>query len=492
MTYYVDSVYGNDSNDGVSRQTAFRTIERVNQLVLTGGDSVLFKADGTYAGNLHPRRQRDGAMVRFGRYGVGEKPRITAAGGGAMELVDFDCVEVEDLFFTNPDGVFGVYIVNMGGGALQHIHIRNCAIHHVNDNRSTFGYESGGIICGSFSENEPGWFEDLLLEDNDIRDVCRTGILLSGFWANRPTKLWGKNEYVSDTENWWPSKGVVVRSNYIERTGGDGIVLIGTDHAVMEWNRVFHVMTNPVPPCANAGIWPQSSNDCLIQYNEVGYCHKPDQCSDAQGIDVDLSCRNTVIQYNYTHDNEGGALLLCELEDTKDSDNFRGTIYRNNLSVNDGGVKGELIAMVSSVRGVTIENNTFYSTGNVERMIELFSFKGDAYAADVTVRRNAFISNGRGNQFHLEGGRSFTFEDNLYWGACRQVPAEDHSAVVADPCLKAEGACGDGMGVTESYIPANQDLILKDAPAGDSAFDLLGRSTDGVAYIGAILPASEV
>lgn len=489
MTYFVDSQYGSDNNDGQSRQTAFRSIARVNQLKLHGGDSVLFKAGCDFEGNLHPSRVRGDGVIKFGRYGVGDAPHIVGNGGVAFDLVDFDEVEVSDIFFLNPKGYQGIGIRNTVGGAMKHIHITNCSIHHVNDDRSTFNYESGGIICGNWSA-VPGWFEDLLIEDNDIQDVARTGILHTGFWANRPTKLWGLNEYVSDTENWWPSKGIVIRSNYIDRTGGDGIVLIGTDGALIEHNTVYNVMTNPVPPCANAGIWPQSSNNCVIQFNEVGYCHKPEGCNDAQGIDVDLSCRNTLIQYNYTHDNEGGALLLCELADTKDEHNFRGTVYRNNLSVNDGSVKGELIAMVGPVRGVTIENNTFCSTGHVSRIIEIFSPEG-AFAKDVKFSRNILVSNGRDNQFNLLGAENFTFCDNLYWGSCRNVPETHVGAVVANPNFRLSGACGDGMQVVDNYIPYNQDLVLKDKEASSSECDLCGQETSGRAYIGAIFPTSE-
>lgn len=57
MVYYVDSIYGRDENDGCSRQTAFRTVARINSLTLQGGDSVLFKAGGVYPGSLIPRRE---------------------------------------------------------------------------------------------------------------------------------------------------------------------------------------------------------------------------------------------------------------------------------------------------------------------------------------------------------------------------------------------------------------------------------------------------
>ncbi len=490
MIYYVDSQYGSDNADGLTRQTAFKSVTRINQLELHGYDTVLFKAGCEYVGNLHPTRTRGDGIIKFCRYGVGEDPCIVGEGGITFELFDFDEVEVSNLSFTNPKGYQGIGIQNLAGGIMRHIHICNCSIHNVNDDRNTYRYESGGIICASFSQNEPGWFEDLLIEDNNIEDVARTGILLTGFWANRPTKLWGFNEYVSDTENWWPSKQVVVRSNFINRTGGDGIVLIGTTDALIEWNTVYNVMTNPVPHCANAGIWPQSSNNCLIQYNEVAYCHKPEGCDDAQGIDVDLSCRNTIIQYNYTHDNEGGALLLCELPDTDDKDNFRGTIYRNNLSINDGNVKGEIIAIVGPVRGVKIVNNTFCSSGNVSKIIEVFPM-GDKVGKDIEFSRNILVSNGRDNMFNLLHAENFEFKDNLYWGACRNVPEGHENPHVESPNFKRNEVYGDGMQSIYNYIPYNQSLILEDSTETSGTYDLCGYDVSDKSYIGAIYPVSE-
>ena len=33
MVYYLDSQYGNDRNDGLSRQTAFRSLDKINELI---------------------------------------------------------------------------------------------------------------------------------------------------------------------------------------------------------------------------------------------------------------------------------------------------------------------------------------------------------------------------------------------------------------------------------------------------------------------------
>ena len=57
-----------------------------------------------------------------------------------------------------------------------------------------------------------------------------------------------------------------------------------------------------------AGVWAMSVDDGLFQYNEVygikyGF-------NDAEAYDVDMQSNNVIYQYNYSHHNTGGFLLL--------------------------------------------------------------------------------------------------------------------------------------------------------------------------------------
>ena len=362
---------------------------------------------------------------------------------------------------------------------MKHIYIKNCTIEHVNQARTTFRYESGGIICEAFSE-EPGWFEDLVIEGNEIRDVARSGIFLTSFWVDRPEYAWGKNQYVSDTEGWWPSYGVVIRGNYIDETGGDGIVLIGTQDALIEHNTVYRINTNPVAPCANAGIWPQKSNGCVIQYNEVAYANKPEGVNDAQAFDVDGACKDTLIQYNYSHDNAGGFLLLCD-------EHYGGVTVRNNISINDG--TGELIAMVGPVNDIVIENNTFITRNYVFRLVNCWSSDGLSYAHDVKIRRNIFIANGDGNDFNLETGYNFEFEGNLYWGTHKTPPESEIDPIVANPKIRIAAVAPEGWDHVRQFVapegsPAYNTATEALKPADK---DYFGNPTGGKNYVGAFV-----
>lgn len=447
MVYYIDSRYGNDANDGLSRQTAFRSVEKMNEITLNGGDAVLLKAGTEYVGSLHLKRNRDGGIIKIDRYGVGDNPIINGTGKSPVLLENFDFVELQNIAVTNPDGEIGIQVLNKEPGEYKHIQISNCKVSHVNEDRKVYCHECGGILICAWSE-EPAWFDGVLIEDNDIQDVNRSGIMLSSLWVVRPDGLWGKNRYIDDNNGWFPTKNMIVRGNYLNRLGGDGILLEGTVGALVEWNRVFNIMTNPVPPCANAGIWPINSNDCVVQYNEVGYSHKPDDCDDAQGYDVDASCRNTIVQYNYSHDNEGGFILLCEVAGIGNEE-FKGTVVRNNLSVNDGTVQGEVIAMVGSVRGATFENNTFIVSEKTDKLLEVFSLDGLDQAKNVIFKNNSFVSENKSEKatwHNLYNGENIAFENNQYCG-------RPHTSAVTE--------VGASVIPKAVAVPAGEDLFAR-------------------------------
>lgn len=78
--YYVDSEYGDDSGDGLSPESAWRSVARVNAASFEPGDSVRFRRGGYWRETLTvPSGGAPGAPVTFGSYGSGPRPVI---GGG--------------------------------------------------------------------------------------------------------------------------------------------------------------------------------------------------------------------------------------------------------------------------------------------------------------------------------------------------------------------------------------------------------------------------
>jgi len=79
QTYYVRPD-GDDSADGLTDATAWRTVAHVNAFALVPGDSVLFKRDGTWRETLRPPSSgTPDSPITFGAYGSGQDPIITGS-----------------------------------------------------------------------------------------------------------------------------------------------------------------------------------------------------------------------------------------------------------------------------------------------------------------------------------------------------------------------------------------------------------------------------
>ena len=96
-----------------------------------------------------------------------------------------------------------------------------------------------------------------------------------------------------------------VENNYMEKIGGDGITVRDTDGALIEHNLVRDCRYQNTG--YNVGIWPFEAANTVIQYNEAYDTHS---VQDGQGLDCDHASSNSVMQYNYSHNNEGGFMLI--------------------------------------------------------------------------------------------------------------------------------------------------------------------------------------
>ncbi|MDL1965868.1 MAG: hypothetical protein LWW90_04230, partial [Candidatus Desulfofervidus auxilii] len=77
-TYYVDATNGNDFNNGLSPETAWKTISKVNSMDFKPGDYILFKRGEVWREQLIiPSSGEEGRPITFGAYGEGKKPIIS-------------------------------------------------------------------------------------------------------------------------------------------------------------------------------------------------------------------------------------------------------------------------------------------------------------------------------------------------------------------------------------------------------------------------------
>jgi hypothetical protein len=420
-TYYIDGDGGSDADDGRSPKAAWRTLAPANEVVFTPGSRLLLKAGTSFSGPLSLRGSGSAAapiMVRA--YGTGPKPRITnAPGNGAVLSVrDGEYWEIGGLELTG--GRIGAFTYVKDFGVARHLHFRDLYIHDVRG--STTG-DDGGFLCKR--EGEDTWFDDLLIEGCTIEHADRNGILLTDY----PT--------ASDKHH---STRVVIRDNRLYDIGGDGIFILGCDDAVIEHNvlRSAHQRVGRRPgERACAGIWPHRCNGTIVQFNEVSHTAVGGLTVwDSEAFDDDNTCRNTIFQYNYSHDNAGGFLLVCG--------GARGTIVRYNISQNDAVA---LFSLEGDRTGeVTVYNNTFY----VGPQLDVRLARNTSGAPDgLRFLNNLFFADGTVN-CDFGSIEDILFDHNAFHGDVRDRPADPH-AVLTDPLLVEPGSGGEGFDSLAGY-----------------------------------------
>ena len=459
VIYYVDSQNGSDATTGDSASRAWRSLGRVNATTFHPGDRILLKSGSTWTGQLWPKGSGTaGHPITIDKYGGGGLPLIDGAGRteNTVLLKNQQYWEIRNLEITNHGETRalrrGVYVLAENSGDLHHIYLQNLTVHDVNGDFKE--KVNGGIHYNSVGDVKPSRFVDLRIEQNHVYHVDRSGIF---GWSSHWTR-----------SKWYPSLGVVIRNNVLDDIGGDGIVNVATDGALIEHNVVSRASQRSQN--YNVGIWPWSADNTVIQYNEV-YATKGQH--DAEGFDADWNSRNTLIQYNYSHDNEGGFLLICNEGSQSPNDNAgnTGTVVRYNISQND---HHRAIKLSGPVKNTLIYNNTIY-VGKRESSDLILHSDWTGWAADTYIYNNIFYVEGKGQfgygvkanedgSFDSAPGPGMSvnnvYDSNVYFGV-EPAPGDQHT-LTSNPLLAAPGRAGLGLSSTRAYA------LLPSSPAIDT------------------------
>lgn len=487
-TIYVDSQNGQDTNSGLSESEPIQSLHKANSMLFCPGDRLLLKRGGTYTGQITLTGSgMPGKPIIIGAYGSGSNPIIRTQDGCSI-LAYGEYIHISDLDITNPTGRAGIRITAAKPGANKGISITGCRFTSINVQFEDTTYESGGIVLLA-DGRLANWFDGVEIENNTFDRVGRCAVYVGSNWASRVINQgWGdKNRYVSDSDGWYPSLNVVVRGNQMIGTGGDAILLIGAKGARIERNVVMNsaLFRNPGTTIYFASIWLHSSNDCVVQYNEVMGNSSVNGAEDLQAFDSDISCRNNIFQYNYSHDNAGGFMLLCADGKENRGENT-GTVVRFNLSVNDAEASRAVFTLTGEVSGAQLYNNTVYMGKNTgASLITTAAWSGYGAPSD-----NRFINNIFAAQSGLDASytiielNSLEMDTNLFYN----IEAPDNrkiavkNAVFMDPQFTGAGSSGNGWeAMGQKYRPRAGSPALSGglAIADNGGKDYFGNPTDG-------------
>ena len=505
-TFFVDDLAGNDSNAGNSVRSAWKSISRLNQDQFHPGDSILFRRGGKWQENFCPKGSgSNGKPIVVSAYGNGPLPELDAKGDISsgekasstirlfnQEYWEFKYLKIKNFKpFEKPVQVtsenksawsnsvkMGILVEGRDAGILHHIHFTGLEICEVNG--AMQNKDNGGIFMDISWSEEPAQrkqtsFEDVILQDCYIHDVDRTGFSNMSVWWNRSLKSkWGEKLANGKIDNWIPSKEIIIRNNRFERSGANALIVRAAEHPVIEYNLFSHCA---VKGSGNASF-PFNCDNAVFQYNEACFTVYNSEAdswdgkkdADAGGFDSDWNCKNTLIQYNYSHDNGFGGVLICCDGGSKVSFND-GTVLRYNIFENNG---DHAIRTSGPATNSKVYNNLFYSGAAQDSVMLIFHKSWGGYSDSTLYQNNIFVARGKGCYFNTGKSTRNYFHANLFHGSLNNQPS-DLEGIVANPLFVGE----DGQSGAHPWLIY---LLQPGSPAIHSGLPI--RQNGGHDFIG--------
>lgn len=395
------------------------------------GDIILFRRGVQFDGMFAPSgRGTEQAPIRIDAYGQGERPRINANGKhiAALLLQDPSYWEVNGLELTNTNGtdrdqgqLFGIYVlVEAAEGIYRHIYINDCYVHDVNGRVA--GKKRGGIHVHVMGL-EATSIDDLRITNNRIVRVGGVGI-------GNASSCGGVEFREHDTVSHHLWTKVYVAGNHIDHTGRNSVIARVSKSAVYEYN----TLANSSRYDTGHSIFCFDTDGIKIQYNEA-YGNVGDDGHDRGGFDADYNCVNTLIQYNYSHDN----MWFCGIMKRRN----RNAVIRYNVSQNDKkGIYFYGFENNKEARDIHIYNNTHF----VRKGLDVSVFPEGRTPLNSLFENNIFFFEERGQWGKNARGINTAFRNNLYFNI--EPHESDTSYMTADPMFVQPGIAGADIDLT--------------------------------------------
>lgn len=417
-TIYYVSISGNDSANGTSIFTPWRTIARVNVQRYADGDKILFKSGEAFAGNLSIKTTNifnaNNVNLTIATYN-GATATILAGKGAGIYVYNVSGLKISDLVIK------GSWIAAMQKGndaagidfytdvpkakKLKNISITRCEV---------CGFKNGGIVIGAWPRDKSqSGFDNVSITNCKIHDNGDCGISTYGYFPSLTddTVYAHTNVYIG----WnvcYNNLGIKDKGN----NSGNGIVLGQTKGATIEhcvaynngWLNNYHY-AGPV------GIWCYDSKNIIIQYNEAHDNGTTAGTPDGDGFDFDGGVINSVMQYNYSHHNYGAGYLIYEFGVLRS--NNKNNIIRYNISQDDsyGTSSYAGIYLKNKCDSNKIYNNTIYTS------VSNALYVGNNYGINNYFVNNIFYCTKPGLYAAYINAVSCRFLNNAYYNGANPI-----------------------------------------------------------------------
>lgn len=480
-SYYFNAKDGNDSNNGLSTSSPFKSFKKITELSLKAGDSVLLAGGVTFTESLILKGIKGTLKmpIVITSYHIGankQQAKIDAKGfANGVLIQNCSFLEVNNLSISANGGVnelingkmpdmrCGVLVTANYAGKFSGISLVNLKVKDVFYEEVGFTRGKDEVKTANGTEKY-GWgirlivtngsnavIDDVKVESCDISNVSHTGL-----------KLTGPKESIQN---------IKLLNNKITDVGGPGVQMSGVKTGLVSGNYIngSGSKTDSRHWGRGSGLWTWGTSDVIIEKNSFLNANGP---GDSAGCHIDYNCNNIIVQYNLSANNAGG---FCEI-----LGNNYNCAYRYNISVNDGfRVKGKngafqegKIFWLSGYAGTKVKpkgpfnsyiyNNTIYTKSDMIAQVAV-----GISAEGVLLANNIFYIEGdskyvAGDQLKTEDLNmvdieNCIFENNLYlkktnWP--KDAIIQDNKPVYGDARFVNKGGFK-----LEDYIPTNTALI---------------------------------
>ena len=479
--YYI-SAGGADANAGTSPGAAWRTLARVNSVVLRPGDRILLRSGDTFSGGLALDSADAGTAaspIVITSYGAG-RATISAGTGTGISIYNTAGISIANLVVAGGGGpASGISVYTDVVRALPLPFIRIDAV-------DVGGFGRDGIEIGTWFGG--AGFSDVRVTNALVHHNGRNGVFT---YADRPNVH--RQVYVGHVRAFENPGTPGMPSNT-----GSGIVLGSVDGATIERSvahdngRLCDAVGGPV------GIWTYDSTRVVIQHNE-SYRNRTAAAWDGGGFDLDQNVSDSIVQYNYSHDNDGAGFLLAQ---SLAGDAHAGNVIRFNISQNDGRANSyAAIEIWGGVHGAEIYNNTIFvsssATGTPPAVRVSNTGAADRFVSGVHLRNNIFVTTGlpmvQVESTALSVAADLRFEGNAYfaggappvfrWGGTtftgltawratgQEALAGAPTGFSVDPQLSAPGS-GAAIGDADRLTSLDAYRLRAASPMADAGIDL--------------------
>ena len=410
--YYISST-GDDESKGTSPEQAWKTIKKVNTLDLKSGDRVLFEGGTTFSGSLKLDMDDSGTPelpVTISSYGTG-RATINSGSEDGLNAQNTSGIVIRDLTFKGA----GVDVETRFSGINFFTNLDTVKPAFIRiENVEVSGYRWDGIAFNAERKGASG-FRDVRISHASVHDIGDKGIATGG---PQPPGDWSHKDFYVGHCQVFNVRGISGKPGH----SGNGIIVSSLDGGLIEYcvahnNGEFSDDMNSGGPI---GIWAWDSRNVIFQFCEA-YDNKTGNRADGGGFDLDGGCVGCIMQYNYSHDNDGAGYGIYQYNNARE---FRDNIIRYNISENDGlktkhsGINLWSTNSSGGMKNTQIYNNTIFVGDSAHgAAIEEFPDEpGQSFVYNTAIYNNIFVSVAGKELINIPNpSDEWTFAGNCYY-----------------------------------------------------------------------------